>query len=570
MATVERSIGTFVNTDACVRAIENEDAPQYTARMDLVPLHEVFAGDKLTDSAGNSYDVLKIIDDTFITVEDNAVHGVPPVEGTVTLARGYATFALAHAGIAADAADVDDLIWNVFADEIFDEHIVISDTTLTTGSLKIVAKDRHVGVEGSGVLIAPSTDGAALRIASSVTYNVTIDGLEFAAWLDPTQAVAIKDEAASGTLILDKLIVRNNGQAATTAEVVGIECSPTVGRAVIIRNCLIRNLHNNDAAAKAVGIRLQVAGQSIHNCTVRDVKNDGAGANGAGVEVLAAVVAPGVEIRGVVCSGCDVDFSVLGGAGDIAAASDVNASVDGTAPGGNPITGIDPLAVFISPTNSKVPPNASLIDVANNITAQFGADLADAVRSLSELWDVGAYDGALTDPSGVLSETEENLATLLADSAGFRSWVEATTRAQARVRIHFDELTPPTGDGYLPADLALLRPYALIWIESLRLNKRGAPNTFTSNGLLWIRFVENVTDFAQLDRLDPQDVGRRFKNHVGAVLADFVDTSHVAGHYQFEVAEYRPTRRAHEDEVPAQGEFIMCEVSLEFGPGAAA
>lgn len=55
------------------------------------------------------------------------------------------------------------------------------------------------------------------------------------------------------------------------------------------------------------------------------------------------------------------------------------------------------------------------------------------------------------------------LQTMLADSTTFRTWVGATTQAQAKSRIHMHELRPPEDRAeYTPDELNAMRPFAII------------------------------------------------------------------------------------------------------------
>lgn len=53
--------------------------------------------------------------------------------------------------------------------------------------------------------------------------------------------------------------------------------------------------------------------------------------------------------------------------------------------------------------------------------------------------------------------------TMLADSTTFRSWVGATTQAQAKSRIHMNELRPPEDRAeYTPEELHGMRPFIVL------------------------------------------------------------------------------------------------------------
>ena len=101
-----------------------------------------------------------------------------------TTGRDYSTLTLAEADIATFATSADlvandeNVVFNIFADSVFDEHLVVDgQTTDATRNITFQADstNRHDCTYDSGVVLAPSTNGHCIQVNDDYT---VIDGLQ--------------------------------------------------------------------------------------------------------------------------------------------------------------------------------------------------------------------------------------------------------------------------------------------------------------------------------------------------------------------------------------------------------
>lgn len=173
----------------------------------------------------------------------------------------------------------------------------------------------------------------------------------------------------------------------------------------------------------------------------------------------------------------------------------------------------------------------------------------------------------LTNPSGTLSQAEQALRVLLADTTAFRTWTDSDNQAEALARIHCHALPPPaSGRQHTMAELDAYRPFALIWTEPEGgfSAQRDTASGFSCTGRLRIRFEDGIDPD---DSDDPAEAFRVFCNALGGVLDEMLadggtgsSTVLALDALRLEVGPYR----THEDELATIGDAIVAEVVVEW------
>ena len=132
-----------------------------------------------------------------------------------------------------------------------------------------------------------------------------------------------------------------------------------------------------------------------------------------------------------------------------------------------------------------------------------------------------------TTASGPITTTEERLKTLLSSLSAFRAWVGATTSAAAAEHIYLEALPRSfwQDDAYTLEWLKSIRPFAQIWTDEINgfqvtnISSQSSPTSYTSSGVLVVRFEANVTHSI---RHDIEEVDRLFKNALGDIIVELM------------------------------------------------
>lgn len=174
----------------------------------------------------------------------------------------------------------------------------------------------------------------------------------------------------------------------------------------------------------------------------------------------------------------------------------------------------------------------------------------------------------MTTATGSLSLSKENLRITLADCATFRTWVGATTAAQALNRIHHEGLPPRTsGEEYTIEELNALRPYALLSTESFGSRHEAASTSFDyrDSGTIRCRLVQEVP---QEIADDHGEIGRRFDNVVGGIMDDLAALSGQGGYLAIEGMDMpEPWTRTEDNRQATDGDFVQVDLLFEWGTG---
>lgn len=176
----------------------------------------------------------------------------------------------------------------------------------------------------------------------------------------------------------------------------------------------------------------------------------------------------------------------------------------------------------------------------------------------------------LTAASGPISLAQVALATSLSNCETFQDLVDADDAAEALGSIHHDEVQadpPAAGDEYTKAELQAIRPYALTATArqgTLRLRRR-ATGTYADAGKLHLTIVRDITAEELED--GSAEIIRVWQNQIGNILSELCELSDdVAGAFLI-INEAMLTAhwRAHEDDVPKLGEYLVAEIDLLWG-----
>ena len=172
----------------------------------------------------------------------------------------------------------------------------------------------------------------------------------------------------------------------------------------------------------------------------------------------------------------------------------------------------------------------------------------------------------MTSPAGSVSIAQELLRTSLADCAAFRTWCGAADAAAALLRIHHEAVTPPATDAeYTAAELAALRPHAIVWTVKHRWRQNAAGTHFETErgGQLQARLVQTVDPAIATDE---GEIGRRFMNAVGTIVDQLFDLAGTAGYLAIIDVEMDSPLRTHPDAVRDLGDVVMVDLNIDWGP----
>lgn len=172
----------------------------------------------------------------------------------------------------------------------------------------------------------------------------------------------------------------------------------------------------------------------------------------------------------------------------------------------------------------------------------------------------------VTPAAGVFSLAQELLRVSIADSATFRTLVDADTQAKALERIHLDELPPAKSKkGYEKKELQQYRPYVILWAGGYRgqHSATGSAYEYERSGAFKVQFV---LDIDQEVSHNGGEVGRRFMNTVIQIVEDMLALSGQAGYLaieDFDIAE--AWTRTAEEQLETEGDAATIEVEFRWG-----
>jgi len=177
-------------------------------------------------------------------------------------------------------------------------------------------------------------------------------------------------------------------------------------------------------------------------------------------------------------------------------------------------------------------------------------------------------------PTGQISLRLEDLRTLVANCAAWRSWTQTATVAAAKEKVYLVDLPPPAKDeAHEEEDLVARRPFAVVDEFEAPNDRSGADafvmdraslGAFQLGGRLLLSFEDDVPPE---DAGDPAAAKLRFMNNVGAVLQEIKALG--AGENDLlsvhRVARWEPWRRSPKEEEPTQGDYMRVSFVVTWG-----
>jgi hypothetical protein len=136
----------------------------------------------------------------------------------------------------------------------------------------------------------------------------------------------------------------------------------------------------------------------------------------------------------------------------------------------------------------------------------------------------------LTTATNSLTKAAQHLHDSLANSAQFQTLTSAANSTQAATHIYLDALPRPDSMNYVRAEIEKLRPFALINTESYHASLEAPPSGFGHSGVLALRLFRSVADEIASK---PGEIGRRFDNTLGTLLAELEAQCGTAGRLAF-------------------------------------
>lgn len=169
----------------------------------------------------------------------------------------------------------------------------------------------------------------------------------------------------------------------------------------------------------------------------------------------------------------------------------------------------------------------------------------------------------MTVPTGTLGLAKLHLRQAIADSATFRTWVGATSQAQALERIYYDKVPDPAdGEEHTLEEGKALRPCVIVWhvtSDSPSVASNGSTNTAQT---LQAHFEWQVPDEI---RDDSSEVAIRLDNTIDAIRAEMRQAKDQNGHLYFEndaIAE--PYKRSDPDDIPTYGDYATEDITFSW------
>lgn len=157
----------------------------------------------------------------------------------------------------------------------------------------------------------------------------------------------------------------------------------------------------------------------------------------------------------------------------------------------------------------------------------------------------------MTAPVGAITTVEAMLGGTLSNCAAFQTFVGAADAAEALLRIHYAALPAPAdGQQYTAAELAALRPFALIWTSEREgfERRRIAVGTdgfeFGESGRLQLELVRTVPT---LGADEPALVEREFLNAIGQIIDNLCTLAGQGGYLAIERLSLDEAWRTHPD-----------------------
>lgn len=177
----------------------------------------------------------------------------------------------------------------------------------------------------------------------------------------------------------------------------------------------------------------------------------------------------------------------------------------------------------------------------------------------------------MTSPSGPISLPGQYLENMLAACSAFQTWVGAEDATEAAASIYQEGLPAPSGgaDAYTAAQLAALRPYAVIYQDAERRGWRRSrigEGAWVDAGRLLVVLKQTSTDAN--DGEPTADANVVFKNTVGSIVSGLCDLRDNSGSGYLMIEEigiedgpYWPDKR----QSVAQGLWVAMDLFVEWG-----
>jgi hypothetical protein len=179
-----------------------------------------------------------------------------------------------------------------------------------------------------------------------------------------------------------------------------------------------------------------------------------------------------------------------------------------------------------------------------------------------------------TSFSECITEAEDRFATMLADSVGFQEFVgEAGDSVGALEHVHIDAVTPrPVGDAYTLAELATLGNHAIVSTAAnngftFTQDSISDAYEFSPGGTLEMEIWQQPIDEDDVDDLD--NIPRRFKNHVGAILRGITELAGTSGYVDVVRMNVDMITRIDENRRVAIGDQMMAHLTIDWHTGVA-
>lgn len=163
----------------------------------------------------------------------------------------------------------------------------------------------------------------------------------------------------------------------------------------------------------------------------------------------------------------------------------------------------------------------------------------------------------------MIQEAQDLLKTTLASCAAFQTFTGTANSTNAALRIHHDYLPDPDDDTYTEAELAGIRPCALIYTEpnngwTYRRDAAGTNNWGASGRLI----IVLMRDFPANTEASAADVAMR--GLAGDIIEDLRDKSETGGLAATGFSASGPFRTPQED-LAELGDRQAFEITVDWG-----
>jgi hypothetical protein len=169
-------------------------------------------------------------------------------------------------------------------------------------------------------------------------------------------------------------------------------------------------------------------------------------------------------------------------------------------------------------------------------------------------------------PSGCIRLPAQTLRTTLAACDAFQSFVDAADADAALLRIHEDGVLPPDDmKEFRVEELNALRPYAIIWTETIRFDADafGVGNEFGGSGSMLIHLAENAPDGVTQASIE---VTHQMTNDLGDIMDDLMDLAGTPGY--LDITAMTPKELpgwGGEADAAGQGLYIAADLAVDWG-----